>query len=625
MILNKKTVWLSEGSLPDTYADFVADFSVAKGSKVELNIACSGHYAVYLNGELIKFASSSDYPWYRTFDRVDISRRCKTNNEILVSVWYPGVDSQTYIKDDAGVFFSIEENGIEIYQSSCDTKVRKNISYRNGYLKTITSQLGFSFCYDSRVENELEYENSVESASTREFHLRKNAALVLGKRVKAKVNEINNGYLIDLGEEQVGFIDLDFFSSVSQPIKILYAEHLVDGEVQYIIGNRDFSLEYIAKEGDNKYMNPFRRIACRYIQLVCESPIDIKYVGLRTTNKRVSEKRVSFAEAELQRIYDVSVNTLKKCMHEHYEDCPWREQAMYALDSRNQMLCGYYAFKGYGYQKENLLFIAKGQREDGLLSLCFPTGIDIPIPFFSLVYLMQVRDYVEHSSDFSVLDELKPVLDKIISAFESKIDKSGLIPNFPYPYWNFYEWAEESNNENEITRSSDEPYKLQYDLILNAMYVYVRKIYNSFYGADCDIEKTIQAIHNMFYDADRRVYKLSTTTESSSQLSNSMALLIGLGNKELSEKIINDDSLIKVTLSMNTFYYDALLSIDKYRYSDFIVEDIKKKYGKMLSEGATTFWETEKGWHDFDNAGSLCHGWSAIPAYYLPLLVNYEL
>lgn len=620
MILNKKTIWLREGSLPDTYADFIADFSVDKGSKVELNIACSGHYAVYLNGELIKFASSADYPWYRTFDRVDISRRCKINNEILVSVWYPGVDSQTYIKDDAGVFFSIEENDIEIYQSSCDTKVRKNISYRNGYLKTITSQLGFSFCYDSRVENELEYENSVESTSTREFHLRKNAALVLGKRVKAKVNEINNGYLIDLGEEQVGFIDLDFFSSVSQPIKILYAEHLVDGEVQYIIGNRDFSLEYIAKEGDNKYMNPFRRIACRYIQLVCESPIDIKYVGLRTTNKRVSEKRVSFAEAELQRIYDVSVNTLKKCMHEHYEDCPWREQAMYALDSRNQMLCGYYAFKGYGYQKENLLFIAKGQREDGLLSLCFPTGIDIPIPFFSLVYLMQVRDYIEHSSDFSVLDELKPVLDKIISAFESKIDKSGLIPNFPYPYWNFYEWAEESNNENEITRSADEPYKLQYDLILNAMYVYVRKIYNSFYGADCDIEKTIQAIHNMFYDADRIVYKLSTTTESSSQLSNSMALLIGLGNKELSEKIINDDSLIKVTLSMNTFYYDALLSVDKYRYSDFIVEDIKKKYGKMLSEGATTFWETEKGWRDFDNAGSLCHGWSAIPAYYLPCL-----
>ena len=161
MILNKKTVWLSECSLPDTYADFVADFSVSKGSKVELNIACSGHYAVYLNGKLIKFASSSDYPWYRTFDRVDITNRCDANNKIIVSVWYPGVDSQTYIKDEAGVFFSIEENGVTIYESNANTKSRKNINYRNGYLKTITSQLGFSFCYEICIRINRKVRNNI--------------------------------------------------------------------------------------------------------------------------------------------------------------------------------------------------------------------------------------------------------------------------------------------------------------------------------------------------------------------------------------------------------------------------------------------------------------------------------
>ena len=52
-------------------------------------------------------------------------------------------------------------------------------------------------------------------------------------------------------------------------------------------------------------------------------------------------------------------------------------------------------------------------------------------------------------------------------------------------------------------------------------------------------------------------------------------------------------------------------------YRDWILQDIRKKYGYMLDQGATTFWETEKGWQDFDNAGSLCHGWSAMPIYYL--------
>jgi hypothetical protein len=72
---------------------------------------------------------------------------------------------------------------------------------------------------------------------------------------------------------------------------------------------------------------------------------------------------------------------------------------------------------------------------------------------------------------------------------------------------------------------------------------------------------------------------------------------------------------------MHTYLYDALLQTDV-NFLEFIIGDIKKKYGRMLDEGATTFWETEKGWRDFDNAGSLCHGWSAIPAYYLPRLVK---
>ena len=36
----------------------------------------------------------------------------------------------------------------------------------------------------------------------------------------------------------------------------------------------------------------------------------------------------------------------------------------------------------------------------------------------------------------------------------------------------------------------------------------------------------------------------------------------------------------------------------------------------MLEAGSTTVWETELGEQDFSGAGSLCHGWSAMPIYY---------
>jgi hypothetical protein len=56
-------------------------------------------------------------------------------------------------------------------------------------------------------------------------------------------------------------------------------------------------------------------------------------------------------------------------MHEHYEDCPWREQALYTMDSRNQMLSGYYALSEYVFPRASLVLISKGVRPDGLLSL----------------------------------------------------------------------------------------------------------------------------------------------------------------------------------------------------------------------------------------------------------------
>ncbi len=70
--------------------------------------------------------------------------------------------------------------------------------------------------------------------------------------------------------------------------------------------------------------------------------------GVRYLNQKgIPEAMVNFSNKVspeirriLQKIYDVSIYTLKCCMHEHYEDCPWREQALYTMDSRNQMLCG---------------------------------------------------------------------------------------------------------------------------------------------------------------------------------------------------------------------------------------------------------------------------------------------
>ena len=621
MISNKKTIWINNQNDEDTYAEFIGSFRKCQPGKIVLKIACEGHFAVYLNDQLVFFGASADYPWYKQYHKKDISVFCKEENEIKILVWYPGRNSSTYIQDEAGLFFSVEQKGKVLLESGTHILGRMNCNYKNGYCKNITTQLGFSFSYDNTIENLIPYQPSVERKVIEKLYLRKTGEIKLGKPVKTNCVKVENGYLIDLGEETVGFLDLEFVSPAEQDILISYGEHLVDGKVPRIIDERDFSVEFRARKGENHYMNPFRRLAGRYLQVECEFPLEVSYIGIRPTDRRVIVNKKNFEDPLLQKIYDVSVNTLKKCMHEHYEDCPWREQAMYILDSRNQMLCGYYAFKGYSYQRENLLFISKGQRADGLMSLCFPAGEDISIPFFSLAYFLQVAEYIQHTKDASVLPKVKPVLDRIRKAFEDRRDETGLVPNFPSPHWNFYEWSEHSNNEPEKRITQEGTYEFQYDLILNCMYVMACNAYEKLYGDKINTDNVLAAIHNAFYNAEKGLYKLSTHGEAYSQLGNSLAILVGLGDADLAHKIVTDKSLIPVTLSMNTFYYDALLSFDD-KYSTFVIDDIKRKYGNMLDQGATTFWETEKGWEDFDGAGSLCHGWSAIPVYYLSKLLS---
>ena len=82
------------------------------------------------------------------------------------------------------------------------------------------------------------------------------------------------------------------------------------------------------------------------------------------------------------------------------------------------------------------------------------------------------------------------------------------------------------------------------------------------------------------------------------------------------------DELQEASLSMQCFVYDALLATDKERYAPYVLSDIERIYTPMLEAGNNTVWETTVGASDFDNAGSLCHGWSAMPVYYYHLLLG---
>jgi hypothetical protein len=305
---------------------------------------------------------------------------------LRILAWHLGVDSSNYISDAPGLWFELRAGRECILASDARILARRCDLYENEYKKIITGQLGLSFKYDATAKQIASWENA--SLAKKRPRPKKRAVSplrLLPLRPAASMEITDKGtLLIDLGEERVGFLSLSLVSEKNQPLLITYAEHLVDGHVQHRIGGRDFSVEYVAKKGRNRFMHPLRRLAGRYIEVEFSAPIKVSHIALHEVSRVFKERKMRFEDALLQKIYDVSVNTLRLSVHEHYEDCPWREQSMYLLDSRNQMLCGYYAFENTEIQRHNLLFFTEGQGETGFFPICFPSEHVFAIPSISL-------------------------------------------------------------------------------------------------------------------------------------------------------------------------------------------------------------------------------------------------
>lgn len=615
-------IWAKNSPEIDDYAEFKASFTVDNlQNQFFLHIASDSVYALYLNDELVTAMRCSDYPHYKYYDRIRLYPQLG-ENELRIQCWHFGVNSSIYIADTHGVIFELRDCHQEVITySSALTLSRVMNEFKNNYQKVITSQQGFSFFYDATVTKNT-FQSSEVVKKTNIFHLRRIPPMTFDSLNSSKIMEKDDSILIDLTKVSAGFPMFVIDSPIEQTLLIAYGEHLIDdGNVRRIIGDRDFSFEIKVQPGQNQISNPLKRFGTRYLQIYYKKKITVhEFVFYETVAPQVT-RSFNYQDQDIQLINKIAIDTLKACLHEHYEDSPWREQALYALDSRNQMLCGYLAFEGFTYQRHNLVQIAQGLNAHGLLDITSPCGIDLAIPSFSLYYIKAVREYLDYSGDVSILLEVSKTLESIIEFFLSRLDeKEGLIPHLKKPFWNFYEWNDFLDNDEEIAHQYT---RHGYDLVINALLCLAIEDFNHIFKTKYDYRKLKENIERVFFSVEKGVFKLYSDTDVSSLLGNALGVLLGFEHQKLVNSLQNPDGYLGMTLSMRWIYYDALLKLDQ-NHATLIIEDIKKRYLKMVEEGATTFFETEKGAADFDGAGSLCHGWSAIPIYYFDLILRKE-
>lgn len=627
-----KWIWLKETESVDSYGDFFSEFTYTSG-KMYIQLSADSNYALYINGAFVNSGQYADYPYYKVYDKIDITDFCKAgNNQLAITVWYYGiVGSQTYTKGNAGLRFEIYQDDTLIVFSDNSTLSRRNPNYISQN-KLITPQLGLTFFYDATKPEMWQTGADSSFAESREvpqdlpLYERPNKKYEICQRIESVlVKRSQRDWIYDLGREEVGYLTLRMKSPAKQKITVAFGEHLTDGNVRWLNNGRDFSVSILVDEGVTEYTNYFRRLGLRYLEIISQEDLEIEFASVLPCMYPLQYVKREFNNTTIQRIYDTAVRTLELCMHEHYEDCPWREQALYALDSRNQIICGYYAFKEYRFARASLLLLSKSIRQDGLLTICAPSDLALTIPSFSLHYFTEILEYTKYSGDKTLAQEVLPVLKTILEAFLSRMTE-GLVPKFDgKEHWNFYEWTEGMADEEHTATGFDAALNCLLSLALQNM----QKICDLL-DIPADYTENAQALNNrirqVFLQKEEGLFANGAEGAGRSELVNALAVLCGAASPEdtktICRALTEHSSLVETSLSTRCFKYDALLLQDKEKYSAYILEDIIRRYTKMLDAGATSFWETELGEADFWGAGSLCHGWSAMPVYYFSILLS---
>ena len=672
-------IWTKQDEAP-SFAEFKLPFSYEKG-RVTLKISAEYRYVAYINGWFVANGQYPDIPSYKVYDEVDVTKYLKKGeNELIVHAFHMGLDGMTVRADIPCVAFEVKQGKRVIAGSSSETLCRS----LKGYSATAmtTPQLGYGFRYDFTA-NDLPWKTAVvKEANYREIArpvkktrvekesygfvtaqgvfkksggeteaeivqncwmktvlfddltgLPREKFFTLKAPVTFRSGEGDGVFvLVDLGRETVGFPR--FKLSVKQSCKayLCGGEHLQDLRIRANIGSRHFAYGFTLQAGGNEFTEYFRRIGCRYLGIYVESEeVTLQKLGILEDEYPLEKPKKDFGDRLLNKIYEVGRRTLQLCIHDHYEDCPWREQALYGEDSRNQIKFGYGAFGEHTMARESLRLMALCIEEDGLLPITAPARVALNIPSFSLWWAVALYEYFEETNDSAFLQEMLPYAKRILSVFEKRTTAQGVMTFGKTYYWDFHEWSDglDGTYKGEIWRTEDlapEP-----DCPLTALTVFTAKRIASLCEKAgelqeaercCEYAKRLESTLEGFYNEEKGLYQSYLGGEKYHAYTQAIVLASGVVTEEKRIKRIckvlrapEDYGVVELTLAHFSLKYDMLIQYDD--GLDFVIEQICEVFGGMLFSGATSYWETALGEMDFTSAGSLCHGWAAVACYVL--------
>lgn len=449
---------------------------------------------------------------------------------------------------------------------------------------------------------------------------------------------------IDAGEEMTGYIRAAFFEGRDAEVSLLYAEAYVqegfvgperipvkadrtDKVNGHLQGYEDtYRVAGIGSREEPEVYEPYWFRTFRFVRLHIRTKGE--NLGLRCLDYEETgyplqiETSVRTSDPSLQPVWEISVRTLQRCMHETYEDCPFYEQLQYIMDARTQILYTYAVSADDRLARKCMDDLRRSQRYDGLLNCSYPNCNTNVIPGFSIYYILMVYDHMMYFGDPVLVAEHMPAIDQILHYFERHLTKEGYVEkvggiNMEARFWSFIDWAREWNDTSGMPTAG-----LKGPLTMETL-LYIYGLQHAACLADflgrmeegrIYRERAVKAQKAVLAccRGGNGMLQDGPGIEEYSQHCQVFAILTDTVDPETGKKnllrTIEEDGFVQCTVAMRFYLFRALEKTGLYAYTDRYWE----AWRNMIRMHCTTCVESEA------YSRSECHAWGALILYELP-------
>jgi len=311
-------------------------------------------------------------------------------------------------------------------------------------------------------------------------------------------------------------------------------------------------------------------------------------------------------------MWEINWRVLRLCAWETYFDTPYYEQLQYIGDTRLQALLSLYMSGDDRLMRQALTHFELSRIPEGITASRYPSDLGQYIPTFSLFWVVMVHDYWMHRDDSSYVGGHLPGIRNVLTWFEGKVDKTGLVG--PVPWWPFADWTEDW--ESGIAPGGSEGHSV----LITLQYVYalqraveLEKAFDRPGEAvrlKTLIDSLLDGVRSTAYDAKRGLYRDSLEEETFSQHTNTMAILTGAVQGDDERRAIMERILDDTTLTQAGYYFSfyILEAMREAGLGERYIEQLAP-WQDMLALGLTTTPEKPPP------SRTDSHAWAAHPNY----------